>query len=99
MTQVFTGRPAITIHPTNQLIIVNTTINLMCVAKGDGIITYQWHKRRPKMNSWMKLSNSNNSIYVIERLQESSDFRCTVFNEAGMRRAVGTITVLSKIHT
>ena len=42
------------------------------------------------------ISNSNNSLLVTERLQDSSEFRCTVSNEAGYSRSHATVTVLSK---
>ena len=42
------------------------------------------------------ISNSNNSILVTERLQDSSEFRCTVSNGAGYSRSRATVTVLSK---
>ena len=46
----------------------------------------------------MMISNNNNSVFVTERLQDSSEFRCTVSNEAGHSRSCDIITVLSKEH-
>lgn len=42
---------------------------------------------------WMEISNSK---YVTKRLQEFTEFRCTVSNEAGHTRLHATINVLSK---
>ena len=99
MTQVFTGPPAIKTQLTDKLIIFNTTTTLTCTADGDGIITYQWHKRKSVERSpWVMISNNNSGVFVTERLKDSSEFRCTVSNEAGHSRSHATITVLSKEH-
>ena len=96
MTQVCTGRPTIKFHPMDKLIIVNTTTSLSCIANGCGIITYQWHKRSLERSTWIMISNNNNSVLVTEKLQESTEFRCSVSNEVGSSRSHATITVLSK---
>ena len=97
MTEVFTGPPTIKSHPMDKLIIFNTTTTLTCIANGYGVITYRWHKRRSlERSTWVMINNNNNSVLVTERLQESTEFRCTVSNEVGSSRSHATITVLSK---
>ena len=92
---MLTGPPTITIIPRNKLIAVNSSIKLTCKANGYGIIKYQWHKRKYS-HKWMMISGHNSNVYVTERLQESSEFRCTASNEAGNTRSHSIIAVLSK---
>ena len=42
MTQVFTGPPTITTHPTSQLTNVIMSVTLDCEGTGRGSITYHW---------------------------------------------------------
>ena len=44
----------------------------------------------------MMISDHNSNVYVTERLQQSSEFRCTASNEAGSTRSHSIIAVLSK---
>ena len=99
MTQVSTGPPTITTHPTSQLITVSMSVTLNCEGTGRGSITYQW-QIRSSGKKWDDISNSNNKGLVVRNLQESQQYRCVMSNEAGGTRSnVSTITVLSKYET
>ena len=98
MTQVSTGPPTITTHPTSQLITVSMSVTLNCERTGRGSITYQWQTRNINGGQWSDISNSNNRTLVVSNLQESQQYRCVVSNEAGgIRSNVATVTVLSKL--
>jgi len=96
MTQVSTGPPSITTHPTSQLTTVSISVTLICEGTGRGLITYQWQTRNINGGQWSDISNSNNRR-LMSNLQESQQYRCIVSNEAGGTRSnVATVTVLSK---
>ena len=96
MTQVSTGPPTITNHPTSQLTPVNMSVTLNCEGTGRGLITYQW-QIRSKKKQWSDISNSTNGTLVVSNLQESQQYRCVVSNEAGGKRSnVAIVTVLSE---
>ena len=98
MTQVFTGPPTITTHPTSQLITVSMSVTLDCEGTGRGSITYQWETSNINGGQWMNISNSNGKTLVVRNLEQSQQYRCVVSNEAGSTRSdVATITVLSKL--
>ena len=98
MTQVFTGPPTITTHPTSQLVTSNMNITLDCEGTGRGSITYQWETSSINGGQWMNISNSNNRTLVVGTLEQSQQYRCVVSNEAGSTRSnVATVTVLSKL--
>jgi len=91
------GHPTITTHPTSQLISVNMIVTLNCEGTGRGSITYQWQTRNINGRQWSDISISNNRRLVVKNLQESQQYTCVVYNEAGGTRSnVATITVLSK---
>ena len=100
MTQVFTGPPTITNPLTDQLIRYNERITLNCKASGDGTVLYQWQEFSNGL--WMDISNgslmdiSNSTIpeFTIDRLTESTQFRCVMSNEAGQITSVAMILVL-----
>ena len=95
MTQVSTGPPTITTHPASQLT-VSMSVTLNCEGTGRGSITYQWQTRNIYGGQWSDISNSNNRRLVVRNLQESQQYRCIVFNEAGGTRSnVASVTVLS----
>ena len=97
MTQVSTGPPNITTHPTSQLTTVSMSVTLNCKGTGRGSITYQWQTRNINGGRWSDISNSNNKGLVVSNLQESQQYRCVVSNEAGRTRSnFATVTVLSK---
>ena len=96
MTQVFTGPPTITTHPTSQLINVNMSVTLDCEGTGRGSITYHWETSNINGGQWMNISNSNSRRLVVWKLEQSQQYRCVVSNEAGVSQSnVATITVLS----
>ena len=99
MTQVFTGPPTITTHPTSQLTNVSMSVTLDCEGTGRGSITYHWETSSINGGQWMNISNSGRRRLVVGRLEQpSQQYRCVVFNEAGSTRSnVATITVLSKL--
>ena len=97
MTQVSTGYPIITTHPTSRLTTVSMSATLNCEGIGRGSITYQWETRNFSGGQWSNISNSNNRRVVVSNLQESQQYRCVVSNEVGVARSdVATVTVLSK---
>ena len=97
MTQVSTGPPTITTHPTSQLTTVSMSVTLNCEGTGRGSITYQWQTRNIYGGQWSVISNSNNRRLAVRNLQESQRYRCVVSNEAGGTRSnVANVTVLSK---
>jgi len=97
MTQVCTGLPTITTHPTSQLTTVSMSVTLSCEGTGRGSITYQWQTRNIIRGQWSDISNSNNRRLVMRNLQESQQYRCVVSNEAGGTSSrAANITVLSK---
>ena len=94
MTQVSTGPPNITTHPTSQLTTVSMSVTLNCEGTGRGSITYQWQTRNINGGQWSNISSSNN--LAVSNLQESQQYRCVVSNEAGgTKSSVATVTVLS----
>ena len=98
MTQVSTGPPTITTHPTSQLINISISVTLDCEGTGTGSITYQWETSNINGGQWMNISNSNSRILVVGTLEQSQQYRCVVSNEAGSTRSnVATVTVLSKL--
>ncbi|XP_065917563.1 roundabout homolog 1-like [Dysidea avara] len=96
------GPPTITTHPTSQLTTISMRVTLNCEGTGRGSITYQWQARNINGGQWSVISNSNNRRLsnnsrrlVVRNLQESQQYRCVVFNEAGGTRSyVATVTVL-----
>ena len=86
-----TGPPIITIPLIDQVKAFNDEITLSCDASGRGKIMYQWQKF--SNGSWMNIGNS--AEYKI-RLTKSSQFRCTVFNEAGKAISTATVFILGK---
>ena len=98
MTQVSTGPPAITTHPTSQLTTLSVSVTLNCEGTGRGSITYQWETSNINGGQWMNISNSNTTELVVGTLEQSQQYRCVVTNEAGSTRSnVATVTVLSKL--
>ena len=97
MTQVFTGPPTITTHPTSQLTNVSMSVTLYCKGTGKGSITYHWETKNINRGKWKNISDSNSERYVVRNLEQSQQYRCAVSNEAGSTRSdVATVTVLSK---
>ena len=95
MTQVSTGPPTITTHPTSQLTTVSMRVTLNCEGTGRGSITYQWQNRNISEGQWRDISN--NRRLVVRNLQESQQYRCVVSNEAGETTSnVANVTILSK---
>ena len=98
MTQVFTGPPTITTHPTSQLTSVDINVTLDCEGTGRGSITYQWETSNINGGQWANISDGNSKSVFIENLTQSQQYRCVVSNEAGSTRSnVATVTVLSKL--
>jgi len=99
MTQVSTGPPTITTHPTSQLTTVSMTVTLNCEGTGSGSISYQWQSRNINGGNWMNVNKGDNMRLRMRDLQESQRYRCVVSNEAGRTRSnVATVTVLSKFN-
>ena len=99
MTQVFTGPPTITTHPTSQLTNISTSVTLDCEGTGRGSITYQWETSNINGGQWMNISDSNKKTLVVRNLEQSQQYRCVVSNEAGSTRsAIAIVTVLSKLY-
>ena len=97
MTQVFTGPPTITTHPTSQLTNVSMSVTLDCEGTGRGSITYHWETSNINGGQWMNISNSNSKTLVVRNLEQSQQYRCVVSNEAGSTRSdIAIITVLSE---
>ena len=97
MTQVSTGPPTITTHPTSQLTTLSMSVTLNCEGTGRGSITYQWETSNINGGQWMNISNSNSKTLAVGTLEQSQQYRCVVSNEAGSTRSnVATVTVLSK---
>ena len=97
MTQVFTGPPTITTHPTSQLTNVSMSVTLDCEGTGRGSITYHWETSNNNGGRWMNISNSNNKRYLVRDLKQSQQYRCVVSNEAGSTRSdVAIVTLLGK---
>ena len=98
MTQVSTGPPTITTHPTSQLTTVSMSVTLNCEGTGRGSITYQWQTRNINGGQWRNISNSKNRMFVVRNLKMLQRYRCAVSNEAGRTRSnVATVTVLSEL--
>ena len=96
MTQVFTGPPTITTHPTSQLTNVSMSVTLDCEGIGEGMITYNWENNKTNRGQWINISNSK--ILVVRNLEQSQQYRCVVSNEAGSTRSdVATVIVLRKL--
>ena len=85
MTQVFTGPPTITTHPTSQLTNVSMSVTLDCEGTGRGSITYHWETSNINGGQWMNISNSNNKA-LVRNLEQSQQYRCVVSNEADSTR-------------
>ena len=98
MTQVFTGPPTITTHPTSQLTNIGMSVTLDCEGTGRGSITYQWETSNINGGQWMNISYSNNKTLVVRNLEQSQQYRCLVSNEAGSTRSdVAIVSLLSKL--
>ena len=98
MIQVFTGPPTITTHPASQLTNVSISVTLDCEGTGRGSITYRWETSNINGGQWMNISNSNSSRLAVGTLEQSQQYRCVVYNEAGsIRSNVSTVTILSKL--
>ena len=97
MTQVFTGPPTITTHPTSQLTNVSMSVTLDCEGTGRGSITYHWETSNINGGQWMNINDNNNKTLIVDNLEQSQQYRCVVSNEAGSTRSdVATITTLGK---
>ena len=97
MTQVFTGPPTITTHPTSQLTNISMSVTLDCEGTGRGSITYQWETSNINGGQWMKISDSNSKTFIVQNLKQSQQYRCAVSNEAGTKVSnIATVTILSK---
>ena len=92
--QTFTGPPTITNPLIDQVRAFNESITLNCEATGNGTISYQWQEFNNSV--WVDINNGNDPQYTIDRLTESSQFRCVVSNEAGKTNSTVTILVLGK---
>ena len=98
MTQVSTGPPTITTHPTSQLVNISISVTLDCEGTGRGSIAYQWETNNINGGQWMNISNSNSKTLVVGTLEQSQQYRCVVSNEAGSTTSnVATVAVLSKL--
>ena len=98
MTQVFTGPPNITTHPTSQLTNVSMSVTLDCEGTGRGSIRYHWETSNINGGQWMNISDSGGKTLVIENLEQSQQYRCVVSNEAGSTGSdVAAITILGKL--
>ena len=94
MTQVSTGHPTITTHPTNQLISVGMNVTLNCVGTGRKSIKYRWET----ISNDKVISNTSGKALTLRNIQDSGQYRCVASNKAGETRSkVATITVLSKL--
>ena len=99
MTQVFTGPPTITTHPTSQLINISIKVTLDCNGTGIKPLRYHWDVKNINRGQWMSISNSNNKTLVVGTLEQSQQYRCVVSNEAGSTRSnVATVNILSKLY-
>ena len=88
--------PTITTQPTSQLTTVNISATLTCEGTGAGTITYHWESSNINGGDWKKISN-NNSTKLVEKLEQSLQYRCIVSNHFGTTISnVATINVLSK---
>ena len=98
LAHVHAGPPNIIIHPTSQFIAENMNIALTCTGEGKGSITYRWETSSVNKEEWREINSTRNSSkLVVTNLQESQQYRCVVFNEAGDNTSsAATITVLSK---
>ena len=97
MTNVSTGAPSITTHPSSQLTNVTMNVTLNCEAIGKGSIRYLWEFSNSSGGPWMQINNSNRRHLVVGNLSQSEHYRCVVSNEAGRTTSnVATITVLSE---
>ena len=95
---MFTGPPTMTTHPTSQLTKINKDVALHCEGSGRGSIAYHWETSNVNGGQWMNISNSNSKTLVVRNLEQSQQYRCVLFNEAGTTRSdVATITVLSML--
>ena len=98
MTQVFTGPPTITTHPTSQLMAVNMNISLDCEGIGEGRIEYHWETSDIDGGQWVVISDSNSRTLIVSNFEQSQQYRCVASNEAGSTRSdVATITALGKL--
>ena len=84
MTQVFTGPPTITLHPTrNSIITVGRNFTFTCKASGLGTLVYSWE--RNSGSGWTIVSNDNTKSYTTDTTLASGQYVywCRVSNEAG----------------
>ena len=89
--------PTITIQPASVVITVDTSVTLNCEGTGLGSITYQWQNYNINGGQWMNISNSNTTELVVEKLEQSQQYRCVISDEDGSTTSDNaTVTVLSK---
>ena len=94
---MFTGPPSIANHPTSQLTNISLNVTLDCEGTGKGSIRYYWETSDINGKQWKNISNSNSKKLAVRNLEQSQQYRCVVYNEAGsIRSNVATVTVLSK---
>ena len=98
MTQVFTGPPTITIHPTSQLTNISRNLSLYCEGSGRGSITYKWEFSDINKEEWISNRIDYSKILAINELEQSQKYRCVVSNEVGESISnVSKVIVLSKL--
>ena len=79
------------------MVTTDISINLTCEVIGSGVISYQWEFSDVNESQWMTINHSNSETLVVKNLQESRQFRCVAYNEAGGTVShIATLTVLSK---
>ena len=97
MTQVFTGPPNITTHPTSHVITAGMNVTLTCEAAGRGSIRYRWEINDVNGGQWARISNSHERSLVVRDLEQSQQYRCAVSNEVGtVMSNVAVVMVLSE---
>ena len=89
----------ITTNPTNVLVVVGTTVDLMCKASGANDLTYQW-MRKGDESIPAKATGVNTRKLAIPNiaLDNSGQYKCVVSSDGtSVSSEYGTVTVLSEL--
>ena len=94
---LYAGPPMFLTHPNNHVVTAGMTVSLYCNVSGT-VVSYVWEMRSTNRGSWSRISNSNNYKYNVRNIQQSKQYRCVAYNDAGsVTSKAATIQILSEL--
>ena len=95
---LFTDKPVIITHPSDEVTNATMSVTLNCEAAGGGSISYYWETSDVAKDQWMPIGDSDGPKLVIRNLEKSEKYRCIAFNDAGSVTSDSSIvTFLGKL--